>query len=162
MLWDLSGEKALQVYTAWDTCVKLTWGCPRWTRTFLLQQVLSFYETSARTDILSRYGKFSKNLRGSVSKEVRVLFNLVSRDLQTTTARNLRFVEAMSGTDIWTVSPGKLRQELDRYQQVDISPQDHWRISYLGSLLRLREEAKHQGEEDRFERLQELIDSLAR
>ena len=37
MLWDLSGEKAGQVFSAWDTAVKLTWSCPRWTRTFLLQ-----------------------------------------------------------------------------------------------------------------------------
>ena len=162
LLWDLSGSKALQVYSAWDTCVKLTWGCPRWTRTFLLQQVLNSSETSARTDILSRYGKFSKNLRESVSKEIRVLFNLVSRDLQTTTARNLRFVEDLSGTDVWTVSPGKLKQELDRNQFVDISPQDYWRVSYLGSLLQQREEAKHLGLEDRFKMLQELIDSLAR
>ena len=36
MLWDLGGEKACQVYSAWDTAVKLTWGCPRYTRTFLL------------------------------------------------------------------------------------------------------------------------------
>ena len=36
MLWDLGGEKAGQVYRSWNTAVKLTWSCPRWTRTFLV------------------------------------------------------------------------------------------------------------------------------
>ena len=35
-LWDLQGEKAKQVYSAWDMAVKLIWGCPPWTRTYLL------------------------------------------------------------------------------------------------------------------------------
>ena len=70
--------------------MKLAWSCPRWTRTFLLQEVLTGAYTSARTDILGRYGKFVKGLKSSVSQEVRILFNLVSRDLQSTTRRRLR------------------------------------------------------------------------
>ena len=27
-LWDLGGDKAKQVNTAWNTAVKLAWGCP--------------------------------------------------------------------------------------------------------------------------------------
>ena len=74
MLWDLSGEKARQVYTAWNTAVKLTWECPRETKTFLLQNVLSTDMTTARTDILGRYSKF------------------ISRDLRSTTGENLKTV----------------------------------------------------------------------
>ena len=81
MLWDLGGDKASQVYSAWDTAVKLSWSCPRWTRTFLLQQVLACGMTSAKTDVLGRYGKFAMGLRTSVCQEVRVLFNYVARDL---------------------------------------------------------------------------------
>ena len=40
-----------------------------------------------------------------MSKEVRVLFNYVAMDLQTTTAKNLKFVMAQSGSDMWTISP---------------------------------------------------------
>ena len=83
MLWDLGGDKASQVYSAWDTAFKLSWSCPRWTRTFLLQQVLACGMTSARTDVLGRYGKFAMGLRTSVCQEVRVLFNFVARDLWT-------------------------------------------------------------------------------
>ena len=81
MLWDLGCDKASMLYSAWDVAVKLTWGCPRWTRTFLLQQVLSKGTFTAHTDILGRYVKFFRGLRTSISKEVRVLSNLVSRDL---------------------------------------------------------------------------------
>ena len=162
MLWNLMGEKASQVFTAWDTAIKLTWSCPRWTRSFLLQQVLSCGDTSARTDILARYGKFSRGLRTSVSKEVRVMYNMVSRDMQTTTAKNLRFIEAESGTDPWTVSPAKLKQELHSRQLVNIPTEDEWRIRYMSSLLRQLQEAKHLVQEDKISQLQDLIDSLAR
>jgi hypothetical protein len=99
MLWDLGGDKASQVYSAWDTAVKLSWSCPRWTRTFLLQQVLACGMTSAKTDVLGRYGKFAMGLRTSVCQEVRVLFNYVARDLQSTTAKNIKLVRDVSGLD---------------------------------------------------------------
>ena len=90
MLWNLGGEKASQVFSAWDTAVKLAWSCPRWTKTFLLQQVLACDMTSARTDVLGRYAKFSMGLRTSVCQEVRVLFNYISRDLQSITSKNIK------------------------------------------------------------------------
>ena len=131
MLWDLGGEKAGQVYRSWNTAVKLTWSCPRWTRTFLLQQVLSCGETSAMTDILSRYSKFCKGLRTSVSPEIRVLFNLAARDLQSTTAKNIRFVQEQSRTDPWTVSPGTLKQELHSASLVVVPVQEEWKLRCL-------------------------------
>ena len=102
----------------------------------MLQHVLSCGETSAKTDILSRYSKFTKGLRTSVSQEVRVLFNLAARDLQSTTAKNIKFVENKSGSDLWTVGPGKLKQMLHSNQLVAIPTQDEWRVGYLCSLLR--------------------------
>ena len=57
-LWDLGGMKAKQVYSAWNTTVKLVWYCPPWTRTFFLQQLLSCGQTSAKVDILTRYVNF--------------------------------------------------------------------------------------------------------
>ena len=160
MLWDLGGEKASQLYSAWDTAVKLSWGCPRWTRTFLLQQVLTGDESSARVNILSRYSTFARNLRTSISQEVRTLYNLVSRDLRTTTAKNLEFVTRQSEVDVMTVSPAKVKQALHKNLTVEIPEQEEWKIKYLGSLLRQREEAKLYVQEDKLSRLQELIDSL--
>ena len=120
MLWDLGGDKAAQVFSAWNTAVKLTWSCPRWTRTFLLQQVLSCGFTSARTDVLSRYGKFFKGLRTSVSDEVRVLFNFVARDLQSTTAKNIKLLKESAGEDPWTTRPSKLKEGIHKIEVLHI------------------------------------------
>ena len=87
MLWDLTGDGACQVFNAWTTAVKLSWDCPRDTRTYLVQQVLACDQTSARADALTRYGKFFKSLRASTSKEVATMANLVFRDIQTTTGK---------------------------------------------------------------------------
>ena len=160
MLWELGGAKAAQVYSAWDTAVKLAWSCPRWTRTFLLQQVLSCGMTSARTDILARYGKFSMGLRTSVCQEVRVLFNLVARDLQTTTARNIKLVRESSGLDPWAAGPRKLKETLHINESVAIPPQNTWKIEYTRSLLRQLQKAKYSVQDDRVKYIQGLIDSL--
>ena len=160
MLWELGGDKAAQVFSAWNTAVKLTWSCPRWTRTFLLQQVLSCGFTSARTDVLSRYGKFFKGLRTSVSGEVRVLFNYVARDLQTTTAKNIKLVKESAAEDPWTVGPNKLKEALQKKEAVVTPPQDAWKIGYTRSLLRQLQEAKYNVQDDRVKYIQGLVDSL--
>ena len=101
MLWNHAEDGAKQVFNSWNTAVKLAWSCPRETRTYLVQQVLSCGLDTARCDILTRYAKFFKNLRCSPSKEVAVLANLVSRDIQTTTGSNIRMVEEASGMSAW-------------------------------------------------------------
>ena len=160
MLWDLSGDKAAQVFSAWDTAVKLTWSCPRWTRTFLLQQVLSPDFLSARSDILGRYGNFARGLRASVSKEVRVLFNFVARDLRSTTAKNLKFVRIKSGLDPMTTGSYKLKEALQKGELCEVQAQDLWRIEYTRSLLTQLHDAKQQVQDDNVTYLQGLLDSL--
>ena len=99
MLWDLDGEKTNQVFNAWNTAVKHVWGCPRTTRKFLVQRILSCGLYSARTEILGRYSKFVKSLKSSPSDEIRILVNIVSRDVQSNTGRNLKFLEDACGLD---------------------------------------------------------------
>ena len=65
MLWDLGGEAARKVVNSWKTAIKLVWNVPRATRTFLVQNVLSSGLSSARVDILARYGGFLKSLSKS-------------------------------------------------------------------------------------------------
>ena len=115
---------------------------------------------SARTEILGRYGKFCLGLRTSVSQEVRVLFNYVSRDLQCTTAKNLKMVRDMSGLDPWTAGSWKLKEALHQKQLVDIPHQDVWKVEYLKSLLGQLQLAKQLVQEDRIDYIQDLIDSL--
>ena len=67
MLWDLGGVMAAQVFNSWDTAVRLAWDCPRQTRTYLVQRVLSCGLSSARTDILTRYEYFIALMQGLFS-----------------------------------------------------------------------------------------------
>ena len=160
MLWDLAGEKARQVFSAWNTAVKLTWDCPRETKTFLVQTVLSSGMSSARTDILGRYPKFFYSLKKSACYEVRVLANLTSRDLRTTTGRNLRAVRDASGLDPLNSSSCKIKTAIASRELVDVQPQDQWRTKYLWTLLGRVQEAKSMAMLDEQKELQTLIDSL--
>jgi hypothetical protein len=89
MLWDLGGERAGQVCNAWTTAIKLAGAVPRGTRSYLMQQVLAPGLTSAKVDILAMYGGFFRSLRKSPSHEVAVMANLASRDIRSTSGRNL-------------------------------------------------------------------------
>ena len=160
MLWDLAGEKAAQVYNSWNTAVKLTWNCPRQTKTFLVQQVLCNDMFSARTDILARYVSFFRSLRTSSNLEIRVLANLTSRDHQSTTGKNLRAVQRASGLDPWQATPAKMKSALHSMEMVEVHPQDSWRSEYLCTLLRQHQEAVFMGMEESQEEIQDLIDSL--
>jgi hypothetical protein len=160
MLWDLGSDGARQVFNAWGTTVRLTWDCPRETRTFLVQQVLSCGFRSARTDILARYSKFFLGLRASASREVSVLANLVSRDLLTTTGKNLRTVRDATNLDPWQASPAKLKEALSASEMVEVPEADEWRVEYLCTLLRQREEARFLANEERLLDLGDLINSL--
>ena len=162
MMWNLDGLKARQVYISWDTAVKLAWGCPRDTRTYLLQHVLYCGLTSARMDILSRYSRFFTALANSVCKEVRILCNIVSRDLRSTTASNLKLIADRSNADPWVSSHQSVKDGLIRSEAVEINPIDQWRVRYLRSLLCQYQEARAVCHEQQMEYISSLINSLAR
>ena len=79
MLWNLGSAGAESFFKSWNTCVKLVFGVPRNTYTYLVEDFLASGYTSLRNQILSRYPGFFRSLLGSPSKEVRVplleLFN---------------------------------------------------------------------------------------
>ena len=158
MLWDLAGDGASQVFNAWTTAVKLSWDCPRDTRTYLVQQVLSCGQTSAKSDLLARYAKFFRSLRSSTSREVATMAHLVSRDIQTTTGRNLKLVESTSGLSAWDISQDKLREALRKQEVITVVEGDQWRIPYLEKLLEQRQEIKYAGED--VKDIDSLISSL--
>ena len=53
---------ANQVYNAWGTATRLTWGVPRATRSYLVDNVLCPELTSVKDDNLAKYVGFSKSL----------------------------------------------------------------------------------------------------
>ena len=160
MLWDLGGEKARQVYSAWDTAVKLVWECPRQTRTFLLQEVLNCGYSSARSDILSRYVNFFRGLQNSASYEVRVLANLSSRDVRSTTGKNLKLLSEESSLCPRTSPAPEIKKAICSKEKVTVSNLDSWRIPYLRKLLTTFQELKHLALEDELQTVRDLINSL--
>ena len=89
MLWDLYGETASMIYKAWNTCIKLAWNVPRATHTYFLDHLLGVGFCHTRVDLLTRYSKFFARLLKSASSEVRILANVVGRDVRSTTGKNL-------------------------------------------------------------------------
>ena len=160
MLWDLGGEGASQVFNAWTTAVKLAWAVPRGTRSYLVQQVLVSGLTSARVDILARYGGFFRSLRMSPSHEVAVMANLAGRDIRSTTGKNLALLKESSGLDPWAFSSARLKAELAKNELVDTPPLDQWRVKYLADLLEQRQIHHYMGDKVEEETVSGLIDSL--
>ena len=160
MQWNLGGAKALQVFNAWNTAVRLIWRVPRATRTFLLQNVLVPGLTSARSDILSRYAGFARGLKTSASQEVCVMFNLVRRDIRSTTGNNLAIVEAASGLDPFSYGSRRLKEEISKKEIVPIPGMDRWRLPYLTNLLEQRQMLSYFGRTDEANEISKLIDSL--
>ena len=88
-----------------------------------------------------------------------MLFNYVARDLQSTTAKNIKLVKETSGPDPWIAGARELKNAIQDNLPEDIPPLESWKVRYLMSLLRQLQEAKHCVQDDRMKYLQDLIDS---
>ena len=148
------------MYTAWNNTVKLVWGCPVWTRTNLVQQLLCCGHTSAKVDILNRFVKFFHSLRFSISKELRVLSRYLARDVQSVLGRNLRLILDITHLDPWTTSYGKMKAALITSEMVEVPEWDKWRLPYLWPLLAQKREAHFSAMEDLETTLDNRIQSL--
>ena len=125
----------INVFNAWNTGVKLTWGVPRATRSYLVQKVLDGGITSAKVYILARYAGFFQSLRKSPCHEVRVMAGLASRDIRTTTGGNLRLLEELVGLDPWVFGSSRLKEDLAKNETCEVPPLDQWRIPYSSKTL---------------------------
>ena len=134
MLWDLYGVKAQQYFNTWNTCVKLCWDIPRATHTYFIDNFLAKDFKSFSTTIKTRYVKFFRSLRKSKSEEVRVLSELVGRDMGPTTGKNIAMLERETGLSPWTELPVKFSQKLAALK-TQIPEQDLWRLEFLSKLL---------------------------
>ena len=143
MLWNLKGDIVKQVFTTWNTCVKLAWHVPRQTHSYFVDHLLGCGITSVKTDILSRYVGFVRALRSSPSKEVRTLVNMMGRDLGSCTGSNLDYVKSETGLDPWFCSARQVRSAMED-RLVTVPCQDSWRLPFLGKLLAKRGEHYYQ------------------
>ena len=155
MLWDLYSEGAGQVYRSWNTCVKLAWDTPRMTHN-LFVEMLSGDLPSVRKQILCQYMSFFRKLRQSPLREVRILANLVGRDTNSVTGRNLsNLMEEFPTLDPWTHGAAHFKTQYRGYLVPD---EDQWRLPLLKKLLYQRREMDTCGED--VTTITELIDSL--
>ena len=119
-----------------------------------------FPTTSARVDILARFPGFYQNLRKSPSYEVAVMANMAGRDIRTTTGKNLKLIEDLSGLDPWVFGSGRVKQELVKAEMVEVPQQDQWKLGYLARLLEERQLLLYGGDKEGEEKVAALIDSL--
>ena len=140
---------------AWNTSVKLAWDCHRGTHTYFVNHLLGANHKSIEEQLLVRYVKFFKKLRTSKSDKIQLLVNIVSRDIRSTTGKNLNYISRLTALDPWTVSEEVIKDSLER----DPVPEEElWRLPLLSQYLKQRKEVEVNMEST--EVICDLIDSL--
>ena len=90
----------------------------------------------AETMIFSRYVKFVQSMRKSSKVAVQCLIELVSKDTQTNTGRNIRYIMNMTGeSDIFAVSAHKLKRD---YKFAPIQQENQWKVVFIKELTLLK------------------------
>ena len=138
MLWNLGSNSSEQFFKAWNTAVKLIYGVPRGTYTYLVEGHLAAEHPSLRNQILSRYPAFYRKLLQSPSKEVRVLASIVSHDPRSPTCSNLRYLQKMTGLATpQYFSSARIKVALP---VKEVPEPEKWRLGLLDNLLKLKKE----------------------
>ena len=151
MLYDLSSTSCESLFKSWNTCVKLNWGVPRNTFTYLVENTLANNFVSLRHQIYGRYVNYFQGLFNSSSREVRHLVRIVSRDARSVTCRNVTLLSEMTGLSPWDYSKWRIMEKL---QKTAVPSHDELRSGLLLKLLEARRNSLNS------EHLDRLIDSL--
>ena len=132
MLYDLSSPSTEYLFKSWNTCIKLIWGVPKSTFTYLVDNVLSLNYVSLKHQVYARYVSYFQGLFNSSSREVRHLARIVSRDVRSVTCRNVRLIEESTGLSPWDYSVSRIKEKL---QCETIPAKEFWRPGLLIKLL---------------------------
>ena len=108
------------------------WDVPRSTHTYLVEHVLGLGLPSVRHRLICQYIGYFRKLRDSASKEVRVLCQIVARDAQAATGRNLLKIQEEYDLDPWSSSVSSFKMKDIRNP---IPEADAWRTELLKKLL---------------------------
>ena len=85
-------------------------------------------------------------------------YNLVSRDIQTTTRTNLKIIERLSGLSVWATSQEKLKDAIIENETVVVDDNDRWKILLPNKLLSHGQELYYP--EENTELISDQINSL--
>ena len=155
MLWDLFGDKAKQVYNSWNTCAKITWGVPRATHTYIMDNLLGSQFFTVKQQLLGRYVSFVQQLLKSSSPEVCVVGNMVTRCARSNTGKNLVNIQRECKTDPLTTKSWRIRADTPR---TGVPALEGWRLQYLRKLIFARMDMDTQCKD--IEEISTLIDTL--
>ena len=140
MLWELDGEMVGQYSRAWNTCVKLTYGVPRSTHTYLVENLLAKNFLPVKTELMARFVNFFNSLVNSPSLEVQMMARMVRTNTRSTTARNLHLIQNESGLDSTNFTANDVRSSVPRRP---VPENQLWRISLLPKYLVQRKEMEN-------------------
>ena len=156
MLWDLGSQSSEQFFKCWNTCVKLCYGVPRNTFTYLVEGWFAAEMVSMRNQVMTRYAGFYRKLLSSPSREIRALARIVADDPRSTTCSNLRLLRSKTGfSQPYMYSSLRIKAALPVQSVPD---KEKWRLGLLTSLLNMRCEKDLRVEDTR--RICAMIDSL--
>ena len=85
MLWDLSSDHTESFCKAWNIQARHCWNIDRKTHVYLVENYFCSNLVSLRNQIYSRYSNFAKTLNDSPSREVKLLFKVLSKDARSLT-----------------------------------------------------------------------------
>ena len=158
-LWNLYGERAGQLYRAYNTSVKLSWGLPRSTHTWLVTSLLGCGLPTARERILSGYTGFLARLTKSASFEVRVMAEMETRDASSTIGLNIYNFRNEFGVDPRSVTPKEVKTMM-REVLPPVHPEEEWKLHLLEEMLQERELLKAEGREEETDLVQSFCEIL--
>ena len=135
MLWELNSDSAEQFFKSWNTSIKLIHDVPRSTFTYLVEGYFAKGFASLRNQVISRYSNFFQKLLTSPSREIKLLANIVSRDPNSVTAKNIKYIKELTDLSVWDFSSWRIKEELP----VKTVPEgEEWRLGLLRKLMDLR------------------------
>ena len=127
ILWNLYGEGAGRAFRCWGQTVKRVWEVPLATHTYIVDNL-----------------NFFRGLLRSASWEVRVLANIVARNKQTVTGKNLSNLEEEFGVNPWLAKPSDLKV---KFNVAEVPSDEKWRLPLLLEILEERRDRRMEGEE---------------
>ena len=157
MLWNLQSDKAEQYFKSWNTAVKMVWGVPRSTFTYLVEGYFAQKQTSLRNQVLSRYPGFIRGMLNSPSKEVRLLVRIVKDDPRSHTCLNLRYLSQKTGLEkVESYAGWRVKEALGRKT---VPESERWRLGLLTTLLNMKRDKFSQVQDSK--QISAMIDSLS-
>ena len=137
MLWDFKSELFGQYCRVWNTSVKLVHNVPRSCHTYLVENVLASEFFPTKTELMSRYVNFHRNISTSASFELCLLAKIVTNDVRSTTRKNLSVIELETSLDPSLASPQEVKSSV---KPCEIPRNQDWRFNLLQNLLNERRE----------------------